>query len=281
MQQLIQTIKSSVRQNLKHRRNLKKGYPQHYARMKFGANAEGFSYVWGECITPIKQRTGSADINQNRRWNMELAIAHLVGLVLQPGEIFSFWDQVPQPTIRNGFRSGPMLVRGKLQTDVGGGLCQISTTLFGALLQANCEMLEHHNHSVDAHGSDRFFVLGQDAAVAYGYKDLIVRNPSQVPLQIRLNLIHNPMRMAVSIWGTEPPPQQVRLVSELIERLPSPQLQGVSGWRVETQRWVAPASAPLATDAEDPGWQVNYRFVSLYQPDAAVCTNGTLASVSA
>jgi vancomycin resistance protein VanW len=281
MQQLVQTLKGSLRQGLKHRQNLQKGYPQHYACGKERTDAEAFGYLWGQCITPIKQRTGAADINQNRHWNMELAIQHLSGLVLQPGEIFSFWHHMPQPTTRNGFRSGPMLIRGKLQTDVGGGLCQISTTLFGAFLQANCELLEHHNHSIDAHGSDRFFVLGQDAAVAYGYKDLMVRNANSPPLQVRLRLATNPMTVSASIWGLEPLSQRVRLTSQVIEPLPSPYPQGMPGCRVETQRWVAAESDLLAPPVSDAIWYLNYRFVSCYQPYATVCSNGTLASASA
>ncbi len=279
MQQLVQTLKGYVRQRLKHRRNLRQGYPQHYARVKERVNAAAFNYLWGQCTTPIKYRTGAADINQNRRWNMELAIDHISGLVLQPGEIFSFWDHVPQPTIGNGFRAGPMLIRGKLQTDVGGGLCQISTTLFGAFLQANCELLEHHNHSIDAHGSDRFFVLGQDAAVAYGYKDLIVRNHHPVPLQVRLNLATNPMTMNVSIWGTHPALEQVRLTSEVIEQLPPQQPEGMPGCRVETRRWVAPLT--LNVDSQAVEWRMNYQFVSLYQPYTSVGTSAALVSASA
>jgi vancomycin resistance protein VanW len=281
MQQVVQTFKGSLRQGLKHWQNLQKGYPQHYATRQERADVTAFGHLWGQCITPIKQRTGAPDINQNRHWNMELAIQHISGLVLQPGEIFSFWHQVPQPTSRNGFRSGPMLIRGKLQTDVGGGLCQISTTLFGAFLQANCELLEHHNHSIDAHGSDRFFVLGQDAAVAYGYKDLMVRNASSTPLQVRLHLATHPMTVSASIWGLEPLSQRVRLTSQVIDLLPSPDSQGMPGCRVETQRWVVAESDWLAAPSQDSLWRMNYRYVSCYQPYATVGSPETLASASA
>lgn len=266
MQQLIQTLKSSVRQTLKHRQNFKQGYVQHYACVKESASLDTFPHCWGECITPIKQRTGTANINENRHWNMQLAIAQISGLVLQPGEIFSFWHQVPKPTLHNGFRSGPMLIRGKLKTEVGGGLCQISTTLFGAFLRANCEILEHHNHSIDAHGSDRFFVLGQDAAVVYGYKDLMVRNSNAVPLQVRLSLNTSPLSMQASLWSRIPCPYQLRLTSEVLEQLTHSQPNSIPGWRVETQRQVAPTSTPLNPDANELDWQVNYRFISLYDP---------------
>ncbi|MDY7024478.1 MAG: VanW family protein [Cyanobacteriota bacterium] len=208
------------------------------------------------------ERTGAVDINENRYWNMQLAIDYIQGLIFQPGEIFSFWDQIPRPTLGNGFRSGPMLVRGQLKTDVGGGLCQISTTLFGAFLQANFEILEHYNHSIDAHGSDRFFTLGQDATVAYGYKDLMVRNSSTVPLQLHLQLDQNSMTMTANIWGTEPSSVKVRLTSEVIEQLPVSQPQGISGWRVKTQRWVTPVLDNNKNLAE----KVNHQYISFYQP---------------
>jgi vancomycin resistance protein VanW len=262
LQQLVQNFKASVRQQLKNRNHVHCGYTQHFARGKANTDAQEFAYLWGQCITPIKQRSGSADINANRLWNMELAMKYLSGLVLQPGEIFSFWDQVPQPTLRSGFRVGPMLIRGQLQTDVGGGLCQISTTLFGAFLQANCEILEHYNHSIDAHGSDRFFILGQDAAVAYGFKDLMVCNSNLVPLQIRLELIDKSMAMAVSLWGTEPCPQRVRIQSKVLEALSPSQPQGITGWRVETHRWIT----VISVDSQPLEWHANYHFVSVYKP---------------
>ncbi|MDY7024330.1 MAG: vancomycin resistance protein, partial [Cyanobacteriota bacterium] len=94
MQHLLQSLKGTVRHTFKSIQNLKQGYPQYYARIHHHTNIKEFQYMWGQCITPIKQRTGAVDINENRYWNMQLAIDYIQGLIFQPGEIFSFWDQI-------------------------------------------------------------------------------------------------------------------------------------------------------------------------------------------
>ncbi|MGB3650041.1 MAG: VanW family protein [Rivularia sp. (in: cyanobacteria)] len=193
-------------------------------------------------------------MNENRIYNMQLAADKIDGLIIQPKQIFGFWNRVPRPIIKNGFRSGPMLVRGKLTNDVGGGLCQISTTLFNALLWANFEILERYNHSIDAHGEKRFFTLGQDATVAYGYKDLIVRNISQTPLLLRLQVFPEKAQVTASVWATEAIPFDVKVESKVLQQLTLPN-GGMSGWEVETKRFMGNTK-----------WEVNYKIIDIYQP---------------
>jgi vancomycin resistance protein VanW len=177
MNQLPQSLKALIRQKLKDTKALWQGYAFHHACIQDIENSS-YCYQWSEITTPIKQRSGFPEVNENRLWNMQLAAKDIHGLILNPGQIFDFWNRVARPTVENGFREGPTLVGNRLMTDVGGGLCQISTTLFQALLWADCDILERYNHSIDAHGETRFFTLGQDATVAYGYKNLIARNKS-------------------------------------------------------------------------------------------------------
>lgn len=154
-----------------------------------------------------------------------------------------------------------MLVRGKLTNDVGGGLCQISTTLFNALLWGNFEILERYNHSIDAHGEKRFFTLGQDATVAYGYKDLIVRNVSQIPLLLRLQVFPEKAEVTASIWGIESIAFEVKVELKILEKLTSPRGE-MSGWKVETKRFV-PNEEKFDLNTES---EVNYQMVDIYQP---------------
>lgn len=246
----LSTAKAQIRQNLRTGQDLFRGYG--YARVQTAPIADG--YLWGECTTPIKQRAG-ADVNENRLWNMDLAARQWDGLVLEPGQYSGFWNRVPQPTIANGFRAGPMLIRGKLTLDVGGGLCQISTTLFQAFLRADLQIVERHNHSIDAHGSDRFFTLGQDATVAYGYKDLIACNPHPVPIQVRLQVDAARSQVTASLWSSQPMPHEVRIESTVREELSPNDDRGKSGWLVETTRF-----AP-----ED---RITYHALDTYHPYA-------------
>lgn len=225
-------------------------------------------WCWGACQTPVKRR-GDAQADADRLHNMGLAIERLDGLVLAPGEVLSFWHHVPRPVPRNGYRAGPMLVGGELRREIGGGLCQVSTTLFGALLQAGCTLLEHSNHSRDVHGEERHFVLGQDAAVAYGFKNLLARNDHRAALRLAMALVEegDGWRLQAALWGQCPSPQSVRIESRLIEHIPPTTPAGRAGYRVETLRWTAPAQDPAATaESEEASWRLDYRFLYHYLP---------------
>ena len=152
MQKKLRSLKAYLQHLRKSSKNILCGYPFYYASKQNNSDISTYKYQWSSFTTPIKKRSGLPNINENRICNMQLAANKIDGLIIQPKQIFGFWNRVPRPIIKNGFRSGPMLVAGKLTQDVGGGLCQISTTLFNALLWSNFEVLERHNHSIDAHG---------------------------------------------------------------------------------------------------------------------------------
>ncbi len=270
MKPLRQTFKASIRQLLKDGGALWHGYPFHYAHLQDREVTPHYCYQWSEITTPIKRRSSFPEVNENRLWNMQLAARDIDGLLLHPGQIFGFWNRVARPTVANGFREGPTLVGNRLMTDVGGGLCQISTTLFQTLLWADCQILERHNHSIDAHGDKRFFPLGQDATVAYGYKDLIVRNNSQVPLQLRLQVLPDKAEVTATVWGIQPKPVEVKVSSTVLEELPPPSAKGMPGWRVETIRYVLLQSRIDTQDSSKEcatrDWQADYRTIDLYKP---------------
>ncbi|BAY86925.1 putative vancomycin B-type resistance protein VanW [Calothrix parasitica NIES-267] len=242
-------------------KNVLKGYNFDYASKKNNLDISPYKYQWSSFTTPIKKRSGLANINENRIHNMQLAANKIDELIIQPQQIFGFWNRVPRPIQRNGFRSGPMLVRGKLIYDVGGGLCQISTTLFNALLWGNFEVLERYNHSIDAHGDQRFFTLGQDATVAYGYKDLIVRNISNISLLLRLQVFPVKAEVTASVWGTEAIPFDVKVESKVLRELTLAD-GGMSGWEVETKRFIL-NKKELGANSD---WQGNYQNIDIYQP---------------
>jgi vancomycin resistance protein VanW len=179
--------KRPIRNGLKYSKALIQGYPFFYSHSQNPAQANRYSHLWVEFATPIPDR-GTPEIRQNRLWNLQLAASKIDYLQLDPSQIFSFCDRVGEPTLTNGFRAGPVFVRGKVKTDVGSGLCLVATNLFNTFLLAGCQILERHCHSIDAYGESRFYQLGQDAAVAYGYKDLVIRNATMIPLQLRFQV---------------------------------------------------------------------------------------------
>ncbi|MEP0949134.1 MULTISPECIES: VanW family protein [Cyanophyceae] len=269
--------KRSLRISLKYARSLLRGYPFFYARQQTHDQSHLYPHLWCDSVTAIPDR-GSPEIRENRVLNLQLAASKIHQLQLNPGQIFSFCNCVGDPSLNNGFKAGPVFVRGQVQTGVGGGLCLIATNLFHTFLVSGCQILERHCHSIDAYGSDRFYQLGQDASIAYGYKDLIVRNHSAVALQLRLQVLPETGQVVSSLWGQSPCPWKVKVDSVVLQELLPSSTTNISGWIVETRRSVCDqvddsrARADSETMTEELSWQLDYRAISVYKP----CTDSSL-----
>ncbi len=118
--------------------------------------------------------------------NLTLASERLHNLVIEPGQLFSFWKIVGAPTAVKGYQKSRSIVAGQLMAETGGGLCQLSGLIYYLALKAGLRMVEHHAHSLDIYtDAERFTPLGSDATVAYGYKDLRFLNSLDYPLVLR------------------------------------------------------------------------------------------------
>ncbi len=140
--------------------------------------------------TPLYNRqTGMPMLYQdNKVFNLKLAAATLNGLLIKPGEVFSFWQLVRWADARTPYREGLVQRDGRLQTVPGGGMCELSNFLFWLLLHAPVQIVERHGHrrrEFPAPASDK--PCGVDATVAEGWLDLKLQNISNSVLQIRLN----------------------------------------------------------------------------------------------
>lgn len=276
MKQIWQACKTSLKQGLKYGAAWRQGYPWHYARSQQPETTQRYPYLWSQFTTPIPPRPGAPQVSENRLWNLKLAARKIHGLTIQPQQIFSFWHRVPRPTRFSGFREGPVFVRGEVKLDFGGGLCLISTNLFNTFLLAGFEILERHHHSIDPYGSKRFFPLGRDATVAYGYKDLMVRNTSGVPLQLRLDVDPERGEVTSSVWGVTPCPFAVNVTAETLEQMPAPSPDGMPGYRVKVTRYIGrPIQAHLEASRI---WQPDYEAIALYQPSQSSYYNTSSTS---
>ncbi len=118
--------------------------------------------------------------NKNRAINIGLAAKSIDGTLLLPGEEFSFNKIVGPRTPDKGYQIAHIFIEGEIRDGTGGGICQVSTTLYNAVLKANLPVSERHNHMFTV----GYVPLGLDAAVSYGYADLVFKNTNAYPLRI-------------------------------------------------------------------------------------------------
>ena len=111
--------------------------------------------------------------DEERQNNIGIACRTLSTKEVQPGETFSFCDTVGKATSDKGYQEADIYVEGKKEQGIGGGVCQVSTTLYNAVLQIpELEIIERHQHS----GHVPYIEQGKDAAISYGSYDLKFKN---------------------------------------------------------------------------------------------------------
>jgi len=118
--------------------------------------------------------TNASSSSSNRLSNIRQSLNAINGVWLDPGESFSFNEVVGQRTTERGYKTATAYSGGKVTEEVGGGICQVSTTLFNAAVKANLKIDERYSHSLTVSYVD----LGKDAAVDWGNKDLKFTNNS-------------------------------------------------------------------------------------------------------
>ncbi|MDD4494104.1 MAG: VanW family protein [Eubacteriales bacterium] len=118
--------------------------------------------------------------DESRVFNIKLAAAAIEGYELKPGKTFSFNKVVGRRTAKKGYRYAPIIIGGKNAYGRGGGICQLSTTLYNAAKDAGLEIVERHLHARKVPYEGK----GSDATVVYDAKDLKFRNNKYFPVVI-------------------------------------------------------------------------------------------------
>ncbi len=116
----------------------------------------------------------------DRSHNIATAAGALDGAVIEPGGAFSFNARVGKRSLESGYRNAPTLTLEGKEPALGGGVCQVSSTVFNALLLADLTVAEHHPHS----RAVSYLPMGRDAAVAWPGKDLEMLNPHPFPVRL-------------------------------------------------------------------------------------------------
>lgn len=163
-------------------------------RFKFAKNSPEDlerAQTWPERIT-IKQPINVSEWAENKKYNLRIAISKFQNLPFYPNQIYSFWHHVGNPTKKAGYKMGINIIKGQLDFDYGGGLCQLSGLLYHLALTASLGILERHPHSADLYTDEtRYTPLGADATTAFGYKDLRLKNTLEVPVCFRIRIEEN------------------------------------------------------------------------------------------
>lgn len=155
--------------------------------------AEQLSKKFGKISTAT---TDASSSNSNRLANLKQATKTLNGMVIQPGETFSFNKALGERTTKKGYKAAGALENGMHTLQVGGGICQVSTTLFNAVVKADLKVVERSPHSIPSTYVD----LGKDAAVNWPNQDFKFTNTSDYPVYIVASLTKD-KKVTVSLYG--------------------------------------------------------------------------------
>ncbi len=147
-----------------------------------------------------------------RSTNLSVGAGKINGHVLMPGETLSGYDCLQPFTVANGYQTAAAYENGQVVDSIGGGVCQIATTLYNAALLAELEITQRQNHSM----SVGYVKPSQDAAIAGTYKDIKITNPYETPIYVEGYT--EGRRLYFTIYGQEnrPAGRQIRFESETL-----------------------------------------------------------------
>ena len=128
-----------------------------------------------------KSTSNFASSPSNRKFNIKKAVNALNGKVIQPGEIFDFNRLVGPTSQAKGYRNAKVITDGEFVDGYGGGVCQVSSTLFNAALNSGMDIVQRRNHSLRI----SYYPAGYDAAVNYGSLNFKFKNTYKVPVKIK------------------------------------------------------------------------------------------------
>jgi vancomycin resistance protein YoaR len=231
---------------------------------KEGLGIDDISNVLGHYKTnfPVTDR--------DRNFNLKLAASKLNGVVLKPGEEWSFNATVGERSQRMGYKVAHVITAGEMVDGLAGGTCQISTTLFGAAFFAGVDIVKTINHSRPS----AYTPLGFDATVVWPDTDLKLKNPYDFPIVVRYVVANGEAK--VEILGKPRPWDKIVFERKIIEESPYPteerldeempngqttiDQEGFNGYKIERFRRFYKDGKMVKTNK----WTVNYKPVTEY-----------------
>ena len=166
----------------------------------------------------IATYTTKTTSNSNRNENIRLACVALNGTIINPGQEFSFNETTGARTEAKGYKPATAYLNGEVVQEPGGGVCQVSSTLYNAVIFAGLKSTERHAHSYEP----SYVTPGEDAAVSSGGPDFKFVNNSNYPVAIKTNFVNQ--ELTISIYGVQivKDGQKVRMASEKTSTIDPP-----------------------------------------------------------
>lgn len=143
-----------------------------------------------------------------RAHNIVKAANSTSDILLMPGEEYSYNSLTGTRSKSNGYKEAPVILNGKLEDGIGGGVCQVSTTIYNSVLYSGLEVTQVRNHSLPSSYAD----MGKDATVADGYLDLKFKNPYDTPIYIK-NSAYNGY-VTSTIYGNSSNKKNIRIKTQ-------------------------------------------------------------------
>lgn len=137
--------------------------------------------------TPLLRQLKDVEMQYqyNKIINLRIAVKTMNGIVLHPGEVFSYWQLIGKPTKQKGYVEGMILDHGSFCYGIGGGLCQLSNLIFWMSLHTPLTVIERHRHSYDVFpDAKRTQPFGSGATCFYPHGDLMLRNDTEQDFQL-------------------------------------------------------------------------------------------------
>jgi hypothetical protein len=133
------------------------------------------------------------DTDKDRIYNIYRSSKKINNYILKPDEVFSFNQIVGRREYKKGYKKAKILVNGEGDEGIGGGICQLSSTIYNAAEKLGLKIIERHSHS----GNVYYVPMGHDAAVNYGYKDLKFRNTKEYSIKFKIRMTKRKLYVSI------------------------------------------------------------------------------------
>lgn len=151
--------------------------------------------------------------NKNRVNNIEVAAKSTDNILVDKYEKFSFNKQLKQKNIYSQLKVAPIILNGKHDKGLGGGICQVSTTIYNAALYAGMDIIEISNHSIPS----PYVKKGRDATVSDGYMDFVFQNNNNIPIIIHNEIFEN--KIVSKIYGNNEYKRDIEVTTQVVKTI--------------------------------------------------------------